>query len=200
MGDLVGAWKVQLSDGKKYKIEFEHGTTTGRRVVRINSDTIFKKDWMFKLVGPQEFRINKSTVGRIEITPNSTFSYEYELFINNKSYSKFKKERSKTAQNWIFNDVRITLEKSTMEVFLNGEEVETEGLFGDMGVETHFCLLVGSKKSKSDMFQDIDNEMIGVNPEKNREFSCVIRNVSSGNKREGMMHLLFVNDIQIPEL
>ena len=200
MSDLVGTWRVQLSDGKKYKIEFEHGTTTGRRQIKINSEIIFKKDWMFKLVGPQEFRINKSTVGRIEITPSSTFSYEYELFINNKSYEKFKKERSKTAQNWIFNDHRITLEKSTMDVFVNGNEIETEGIFGDIGVETHFVLSIGgsSEKTKNDIFLDEDNEMLGV--KNGRDYSCIIRNVSSGNKREGMMHLLFINGMQIPEL
>lgn len=34
-GDVVGIWVVALSDGV-YRIEFEHGTTTGKRVVWIN--------------------------------------------------------------------------------------------------------------------------------------------------------------------
>lgn len=34
-GDIVGVWEVSLSDGL-YHIEFEHGTTTGKRVIYIN--------------------------------------------------------------------------------------------------------------------------------------------------------------------
>lgn len=33
--DLVGVWEVALSDGV-HRIEFEHGTTTGKRVVCID--------------------------------------------------------------------------------------------------------------------------------------------------------------------
>jgi hypothetical protein len=33
--DLVATWNVPMSD-KVYKIEFEHGTTTGKRILRIN--------------------------------------------------------------------------------------------------------------------------------------------------------------------
>lgn len=35
MADVVGMWEVPLSDGI-YQIEFEHGTTTGKRVIYIN--------------------------------------------------------------------------------------------------------------------------------------------------------------------
>ena len=34
-GDVVGMWGVALSDGV-YRIEFAHGTTTGKRVVYVN--------------------------------------------------------------------------------------------------------------------------------------------------------------------
>ena len=33
--DLVATWNVPMSD-KVYRIEFEHGTTTGKRVLRVN--------------------------------------------------------------------------------------------------------------------------------------------------------------------
>jgi hypothetical protein len=33
--DVVAVWNIPMSD-KMYKIEFEHGTTTGKRVVRVN--------------------------------------------------------------------------------------------------------------------------------------------------------------------
>lgn len=34
-GDLVAVWEVALSDGI-YRIEFAHGTTTGKRIVYVN--------------------------------------------------------------------------------------------------------------------------------------------------------------------
>lgn len=34
-GDLVAVWEVALSDGV-YRIEFAHGTTTGKRIVYVN--------------------------------------------------------------------------------------------------------------------------------------------------------------------
>lgn len=38
--DLVGVWEVALSDGV-HRIEFEHGTTTGKRVVCIDGKVKF---------------------------------------------------------------------------------------------------------------------------------------------------------------
>ena len=35
MNDLVGEWLVTLSD-KVHKVEFEHGTTTGKRVIHVD--------------------------------------------------------------------------------------------------------------------------------------------------------------------
>ena len=200
--DLVAHWRLQLSNGQKYKIEFEHGTTSGKRVVYVNNKEVFRKDWMFKLVGKQEFQIlgekssksnnknkqsqsavsdSESIIGRIEILPHSSFTYEYSLFINGKSYEKFKKEKSKTSINWIVGSKnRITLEKTSMNVYVNGELVEeAESIFGEEGVETHFRVEDG---------------------EINKTFECCIKNVSSGDKREGLMHLLFVGGVQVGEV
>ena len=33
--DLVAVWEVALSDGL-HKVEFEHGTTSGKRVIRVD--------------------------------------------------------------------------------------------------------------------------------------------------------------------
>ena len=37
--DLVARWDIALADGK-YRVEFEHGTTSGRRVIRVNDKVI----------------------------------------------------------------------------------------------------------------------------------------------------------------
>lgn len=34
--DLAGQWKLSLPDGR-YTIEFDHGTTSGKRVIRVNN-------------------------------------------------------------------------------------------------------------------------------------------------------------------
>lgn len=48
--DLAGVWEVALSDGV-HRIEFEHGTTTGKRVIYVDG-----KVWMMRhtrpMVGP----------------------------------------------------------------------------------------------------------------------------------------------------
>ena len=40
MSDVVAIWEVPLSD-RIHKIEFEHGTTTGKRVVRVDGEVVF---------------------------------------------------------------------------------------------------------------------------------------------------------------
>lgn len=35
MSDLVATWDISLSDGI-HTIEFEHGTTTGKRIIRVD--------------------------------------------------------------------------------------------------------------------------------------------------------------------
>lgn len=35
MGDIVGIWEVNLSDGL-HRIEFEHGTASGKRIIRVD--------------------------------------------------------------------------------------------------------------------------------------------------------------------
>ena len=37
MSDLVAVWDIALSDGV-HKVEFEHGTTTGKRVILVDGE------------------------------------------------------------------------------------------------------------------------------------------------------------------
>ncbi|KAG2459580.1 FAIM1 protein, partial [Polypterus senegalus] len=43
MTDLVAVWEVALSDGV-HKIEFEHGTTSGKRVIYVDGKGEFVED------------------------------------------------------------------------------------------------------------------------------------------------------------
>ena len=77
--DLVAVWEVHLADGV-HVIEFEHGTTSGRRVLRVDGAEISRKEWMFKLVGTETFTMGKSrTPCTIIIEPIGGFTYQYSL-------------------------------------------------------------------------------------------------------------------------
>ncbi|XP_053554010.1 fas apoptotic inhibitory molecule 1 isoform X2 [Bombina bombina] len=145
MSDLVAVWEVALSDGV-HKIEFEHGTTSGKRVIYVDGKEIIRKDWMFKLVGKETFPVGASqTKATINIDAVSGFAYEYTLEIN---------------------------EKDTMDVWCNGKTMETAGEFVEDGTETHFSI---------------------------GDHDCCIKAVSSGKRREGIIHTLIVDEREIPE-
>ena len=81
--DLVAVWEIHLADGI-HMIEFEHGTTSGKRVVRINRQEILRKEWMFKLVGTESFNVGKNkTLCVIKIEPVGGFTYQYTLEVQN---------------------------------------------------------------------------------------------------------------------
>ncbi|XP_054556759.1 fas apoptotic inhibitory molecule 1 isoform X6 [Talpa occidentalis] len=129
MTDLVAVWDVALSDGV-HKIEFEHGTTSGKRVVYIDGKEEIRREWMFKLVGKETFCVGAAkTKATIKIDAVSGFAYEYTLEINGKSLKKYMENRLKTTNTWILcldgEDIRVVLEKDTMDVWCNGKKMET---------------------------------------------------------------------------
>uniref|UniRef100_S4RI67 Fas apoptotic inhibitory molecule a n=1 Tax=Petromyzon marinus TaxID=7757 RepID=S4RI67_PETMA len=178
MADLVAMWEVALSDGV-HKIEFEHGTTSGKRVVYVDGKELIRRDWMFKLVGKETFTVGATeTKATINIDAVSGFAYEYTLEINGKSLKKFIENRSKTSKTWVLQldgvDIRVVLEKDTMDIWCNGDKMETAGEFVEEGTETHFTLL--------------------------DRHECCIKAVSSGRRREGIVHSLILNGVEVPEV
>ncbi|XP_066522805.1 fas apoptotic inhibitory molecule b [Hoplias malabaricus] len=174
--DVVGMWEVSLSDGI-YQIEFEHGTTTGRRVVYINGKEVLRRDWMFKLVGKETFPVGGTgTKATLNIEAMSGFAYEYTLEINGKNLQTFLDNRTKLSKTWLLKldgaDCRIVLEKDTMDVWCNGQRMETTGEFADDGTETHFAV---------------------------RNHKCCIKATSTAKKRKGITHSLFVDGTRIME-
>ncbi|XP_041835005.1 fas apoptotic inhibitory molecule 1-like [Melanotaenia boesemani] len=169
-GDLVAMWEVALSDGI-YRIEFSHGTTTGKRIVHVNGKEVVRKDWMFKLVGKETFTVGEANIkATINIEAISGFSYEYSLDIDGKSLQTFIDNRAKTTKTWVLQvdgvDSRVVLEKDTMDVWCNGQKMETTGEFVDDGTETHFT--VG-------------------------EHDCCIKATSSGKKKSGIVHYFLLD-------
>ncbi|ELT99248.1 hypothetical protein CAPTEDRAFT_152651 [Capitella teleta] len=173
MSDLVALWELSLSDGN-HKIEFEHGTTSGKRVIRVDGKEVLRNDWMFKLVGREHFTVGKAKCN-ISIEAVTGFAYEYSLEVNGKSLKKFSENQSKIMKTWALtisgSPTRIVLEKDTLDVWVNGKRMPTTGEFVEDGTETHF---------------QIDNH------------SAYIKAVSSGRRKGGLIHTLYVDDIEIP--
>uniref|UniRef100_A0A9J8BZP2 Fas apoptotic inhibitory molecule 1 n=3 Tax=Cyprinus carpio TaxID=7962 RepID=A0A9J8BZP2_CYPCA len=175
-GDLVAVWDVALSDGV-HRIEFEHGTTTGKRIIYIDGKEVIKRDWMFKLVGKETFHVGgTNTKATINIDAVSGFAYEYTLEINGQSLKKYMENRSKVTSTWLLNldgiDCRVVLEKDTMDIWCNGQKMETAGEFVDDGTETHFTL---------------------------GDHDCCIKAMSSGKRRDGIIHMLLLDGMEISE-
>ncbi|XP_029301824.1 fas apoptotic inhibitory molecule 1-like [Cottoperca gobio] len=143
-GDLVAVWEVALSDGV-HRVEFAHGTTTGKRVVYVNGQEVVRRDWLFKLVGKETFSVGScNTRASVLIEAVSGFSYEYSLEVDGKSLQKFTHDRDQTSKTWLLKvegeDCRVVLDKDTMDVWCNGQKMDTMGEFVDDGTETHFML------------------------------------------------------------
>ncbi|KAE8278548.1 Fas apoptotic inhibitory molecule 1 [Larimichthys crocea] len=176
-GDLVAVWEVALSDGV-YRIEFSHGTTTGKRVVCVNGREVVRKDWMFKLVGKETFTVGSAnTRATINIEALSGFAYEYTLDVGGKSLQKFIDNKAHTTKTWLLKvdgeDCRVVLEKDTMDVWCNGQKMETMGEFVDDGTETHFMV---------------------------REHECCIKATSGGKKKNGIVHWLLMDGEKVAAL
>ncbi|XP_054641101.1 fas apoptotic inhibitory molecule 1-like isoform X2 [Dunckerocampus dactyliophorus] len=174
-GDLVASWEVALSDGV-YRIEFDHGTTTGRRIVYVNGQEVVRRDWMFKLVGKETFSIGGShTKATINIQAISGLAYEYTLQVDGKSLQTFMDNKAKSTKTWLLcvdgENWRVVLEKDTMDVWCNGQKTSTTGEFVEDGTETRF--------------------MLG-------EHECCIKSTSGGRKKSGIVHILLLNGEQIP--
>uniref|UniRef100_A0A182N9P0 Fas apoptotic inhibitory molecule n=1 Tax=Anopheles dirus TaxID=7168 RepID=A0A182N9P0_9DIPT len=172
--EVVARWRVPMY-GKVYEIEFEHGTASGKRVLWIDKQEIFRRDWMFKLVGEDMFKLeDKRCIIRVDPLPG--FRYSYSLFVDGKSFEQFTESQAKALRTWEAklgdNFYRIVLEKNTLNIYVNGKLIEENGEFVDGGTDTTFT-------------------------EDGNTFVLSAR--TSGNKRDGILHRLTVNGADVPD-
>ncbi|XP_058259879.1 fas apoptotic inhibitory molecule b [Hemibagrus wyckioides] len=130
---------------------------------------------MFKLVGKETFPVGHTGAkATINIEALTGFTYEYTLEINGKSLQTFIDNWAKISKTWLLKldgaDCRIVLEKDTMDVWCNGQKLETAGEFTDDSTETHF--VVGKHE-------------------------CCIKATGGGKKRNGVMHTLLVDGMKV---
>ncbi|KOX69219.1 Fas apoptotic inhibitory molecule 1, partial [Melipona quadrifasciata] len=172
LDEPTAKWNVPLSDGN-HVIEFEHGTATGRRLVRIDGKEIVHRDWMFHLVGDEIFFFNDNRFV-IRIDPIAGLKYSYSLWVNGKPYKNFVRSQSKILDSWLANvgneEYRVVLDKQTQNVWINGEQIETENEFTDDGAEILFS--VG-------------------------DLSAAIRTYSSGQRNIGIVYSLYIDEVEI---
>uniref|UniRef100_A0A1I7TX98 Fas apoptotic inhibitory molecule 1 n=1 Tax=Caenorhabditis tropicalis TaxID=1561998 RepID=A0A1I7TX98_9PELO len=144
---------------------------------------------MFKLVGKEAFKVGDMKC-TISVEALGTFAYEYCLEVNGKTFNKFKEEQNKKLLSWettisgqewrvvlgkgYCREVTVTSfvsDKETMEVWANGSNIDTAGEFVDNGSYTHFEL---------------------------GKTSCRIVAKSSGKRKTGLLHTLYVNNTLVP--
>lgn len=150
------------------------GTTSGKRIIRVDQKEVVRHDWLFKLVGKETFKIGKHQC-TINIDAVSGFAYEYSMDVDGKPLEKFSENRSKINRAWTLTldgvDYRVVLEKDTLDIWINGQRIEVEAQFSDEGTETTF-------------------EIAG--------HPAVVKAISTGYRRAGINHALFVDGKEIP--
>ena len=127
INEPTARWTVPLKDGN-HVVEFEHGTATGKRIVKIDGKTIVHRDWMFRLVG-DEIVMFGDTKFVIRVDPISGIGimvfkkalygteleviidialryvaglrYSYTLWVNGKSFKNFIQSQSKILDTWV---------------------------------------------------------------------------------------------------
>lgn len=112
--EVVAEWHVPMKS-QVHKIEFEHGTASGRRVIWLNEKEVLRREWMFKLVGEDSFQVDGvRCIIRVEPAPG--FRYTYHLFVDGKPYSQFTERQARILKAWeariADKDYRIVLGKN----------------------------------------------------------------------------------------
>lgn len=97
-GDFDAEWTFSLTDGR-HRVQFQHGTTSGKRVVVVDGKEMLRKNWMFHLVGKETFDVGGKKAC-IHIDPKG-MSYEYWLEVGGKSLEKFVEQRRKSTKTWL---------------------------------------------------------------------------------------------------
>nr|CAF74917.1 fas apoptotic inhibitory related molecule [Suberites domuncula] len=171
-GDIAACWDIKLADGP-HKVLLEHGTTSGKRVIFVDGVEVLRRNWLFRLVGSESFKIGKRAA-EIEIISGNLTSFEYVLKIDGKTLKKFIESQVKNTRAWLPNVSgaahRVVLDIETMDVYVDGEKSDTFGEFTESGVETHFTM---------------------------SGFSVHISSLSSGNKRKGLLYHLHVDGTKL---
>lgn len=203
--DVVAQWQVPLK-GNVHRVEFEHGTASGKRVIWLNGKEVLRREWMFKLVGEDSFALDGVRC-IIRVDPAPGFRYSYHLYVDGKPFKQFTERQSRILKAWETSiagkDYRIVLGEwvgwRNVEWVLS---VEVEDRMGNarsvLSAERDSLniWLNGEMRDETGEFVDdgADTEFEADN------VRFVLQSRSSGNKKTGIVYTLLANDELIAEV
>lgn len=210
--EVVAHWQVPLK-GQVHKIEFEHGTASGRRVIWLDGKEMLRREWMFKLVGEDSFPLNGVRC-IIRVDPASGFRYTYHLFVDGKPFKQFADRQAKILKAWEANigekDYRIVLGElraAAAAELLLAPEWNSNNHNHFLDVHLLYSILVAEKDTLNIWLNGQMREETGefVDDGADTEFEedgvrFVLQSRSSGNKRTGIVYTLLANDELIAEV
>ncbi|XP_030387690.1 fas apoptotic inhibitory molecule 1 isoform X1 [Scaptodrosophila lebanonensis] len=196
---IVAQWCAPIN-GKMYRIELEHGTTSGRRMIWVNGREVLRRDWMFKLVGEDTFLIESSRC-IIRVDPAPGFKYEYSLYIDGKPHAQYTEELTRQYRLWLITsetgqEYRIMLKLDTLSLYVNDElreeavnpkkQLTGNGIFCNNPLSAPFWQAVFVQGGTDTHFV-LD------------QIQFVLQARSSGNKHDGIVHTLLADGSLVPE-
>lgn len=96
--EVAAEWHVPLG-GKVFRVEFEHGTASGKRVLWVDGKEILRRDWMFKLVGEDSFHLDGVRC-ILRVDPAPGFKYTYSLFVGGQAFEQFTERQARALKAW----------------------------------------------------------------------------------------------------
>lgn len=125
--DVVAEWRVATKE-RMHVIEFEHGTTSGKRVlwldgkvcahtleVNTHNDSnplpflmhtllvcqeILRREWMFKLVGDDVFELDDGVRCLIRVNPARGMKFTYALYVDGKPFEQYRERQARALITW----------------------------------------------------------------------------------------------------
>lgn len=212
--EVCAMWEVPLK-GHVHKIEFEHGTASGKRVIWLDGKEMLRREWMFKLVGEDSFPLDGVRC-IIRVDPAPGFRYTYNLFVDGKPFKQFTERQARILKAWEVRiadkEYRIVLGEWWGYIWDRMIYISLDGflyiawkrfLFPQMLIpipsaekDTLNVWLNGAMRDETGEFVDD-----GADTEFEEDgIRFVLQSRSSGNKRTGIVYQLFANDELIDEV
>lgn len=136
----VHVWEFALDDSAtRHRVELNHNTLTGKRVLKLDGKQIHKVSAKYKLTGTIKFQINEHVIA-VCIEANGMGDLNYALMLDDKNIPDITHSQS-NAQKCSKWDVKsadgerhlIAFDKDTFEVYIDNVAVEAAADFVDVG-------------------------------------------------------------------
>ncbi|ULT99127.1 hypothetical protein L3Y34_000458 [Caenorhabditis briggsae] len=167
---LCATWHLPIAQNL-HEIKFVHLVGVGATVIHVDGEVVLHRSSYSGKSGKDHFQI-KSADCLITVISTATI-HECILYVNGKRFSEYAKWYSNHFATWkpkiVGVDIRVVLDKSTMELWANGRVVECTTNFTESGTIRNFELdpnmkipsaIVTSDKEYSNHTLMVDGEMV----------------------------------------